>query len=100
MCVLGWAAEFKNKIAVNALWPRTTIATAAVQNLLGGDQMIKMSRTADILAEAAYYIFCRNAATCSGRFIIDEEILMEEGISDFTKYAVDKNSPLMTDLFL
>lgn len=100
MCVLGWAEEFKNKIAVNALWPRTTIATAAVQNLLGGDQMIRMSRTADIVADAAYYILCRNAMTCTGRFIVDEEILTEEGITDFNKYAVDKDSELMVDLFL
>ncbi len=100
MCVLGWAAEFKDKIAVNALWPRTTIATAAVNNLLGGDQMIKMSRTPEILADTAYYIFCRNAITCSGRFCIDEEILKEEGITDFSKYAVDPNSELMPDLFL
>lgn len=100
LCVLGWAAEFKDKIAVNALWPRTTIATAAVQNLLGGDQMIKMSRSPEIMADAAHAIFCRTVATCSGRFIIDEEILQEDGITDFTKYAIDPSSPLMPDLFL
>ncbi len=100
LCVLGWAAEFKDKIAVNALWPRTTIATAAVQNLLGGDQMIKMSRKPEIIADAAYYIFNRNAKICSGRFCIDEDILHEEGIHDFGVYAVDPSSPLMPDLFL
>lgn len=100
LCVLGWAEEFKDKIAVNALWPRTTIATAAVQNLLGGDQMIRMSRNADILADAAYYIFLRSAKTLSGKFCIDEEILKEEGINDFSKYAIDPASPLMPDLFL
>jgi citronellol/citronellal dehydrogenase len=100
LCVLGWAAEYKNKIAVNALWPRTTIATAAVQNLLGGDKIIKMSRKPEIIAEAAYYIFCRNASTCSGRFCIDEEILNEEGKHDFSEYVLDPSSPLMPDLFL
>ncbi len=100
LCVLGWAEEFKNKIAVNALWPKTTIATAAVQNLLGGDQIIRMSRIPEILADTAYYIFKRNAVTCSGRFCIDEEILNEEGIFDFTPYAVDPTSELMPDLFL
>ncbi len=100
LCVLGWAEEFKGMIAVNALWPRTTIATAAVQNLLGGDQMIRMSRIPDILADTAYYIFLRNANTCTGRFCIDEEILAEEGITDLDKYAVDPSSELMPDLFL
>jgi len=100
MCVLGWAEEFKNKIAVNALWPKTTIATAAVQNILGGDQMMRMSRKPEIVAEAAYYIFQHTAATCSGRFCIDEDILNEAGIFDFSGYAVDPASPLMPDLFL
>lgn len=100
LCVLGWAEEFKDKIAVNALWPRTTIATAAVQNLLGGDEMIKMSRKADILADAAYFMFLRTAKTLSGRFCIDEDILNEEGIHDFSTYAIDPGSPLMPDLFL
>ncbi len=100
LCVLGWAEEFKDKIAVNALWPRTTIATAAIQNLLGGDQIMRMSRKPEILADTAYYIFKRNASTCSGRFCIDEDILKEEGIFDFSKYAVDPSSPLMPDLFL
>jgi citronellol/citronellal dehydrogenase len=100
MCVLGWAEEFKGKIAVNALWPRTTIATAAVQNLLGGDQIMQMSRTPEILADTAYFIFKRTAATCSGRFCIDEDILQEEGITDFSKYAVLPGSELMPDLFL
>lgn len=100
LCVLGWAAEFKDKIAVNALWPRTTIATAAVQNLLGGDQIIKMSRRPEIIADAAYYLFNRTVKTCSGRFCIDEDILNEEGIHDFSKYAMDPSSPLMPDLFL
>jgi citronellol/citronellal dehydrogenase len=100
LCVLGWAAEFKGQVAVNALWPRTTIATAAVQNLLGGDQVIRMSRTAEIVADAAYHILRRNVHTCTGRFCIDEEILAEEGIHDLAKYAIDPTAGLMPDLFL
>ena len=100
MCVMGWAEEFRGRIAVNALWPRTTIATAAVQNLLGGDQMIRVSRKPEIVADAAYEIFQHNASTLSGRFCIDEDILREAGVNDFTSYAVDPGSELMTDLFL
>ncbi len=100
MCVLGWAQEFKGKIAANALWPRTTIATAAVQNLLGGDQVMKMSRTVDVYADAAYYVLSRDAMTCSGNFYLCEDVLAEEGITDLTRYAVDPTSPLMPDLFI
>lgn len=100
MCVLGWAEEFKGKIAVNALWPKTTIATAAVQNILGGDQMIRMSRKPEIVADAAYHIFLKDALSCSGRLCLVEDILEEAGIRDLSEYAVDPNSPLMPDLFV
>lgn len=104
MCVLGMAGEFKKQgVAFNALWPRTTIATAAVQNLLGGDQMIRLSRTPDIMADAAYHILSRNSRECTGNFFVDEEVLKEEGITDFAKYRVDTNlsdEELMPDFFL
>lgn len=101
MTVLGLSEELKKyKIAVNALWPRTTIATAAVQNLLGGDKMISMSRTPEIMADAAAIIFDKDSATNTGNFYIDEELLKEQGISNFDKYAVNPNEELMIDLFL
>jgi citronellol/citronellal dehydrogenase len=101
MIVLGLAGELKaHKIAVNALWPRTTIATAAVQNLLGGDYLIQRSRTPEIVADAALAIISKPSATCTGKFFIDEEILKEEGITDFDPYAVNLNQPLQNDLFI
>src|SRR5690349_21661203 len=90
MCVLGMAGEFrKDGVAFNALWPRTTIATAAVQNLLGGDAMIKGSRTADIMADAAYVIFNRPAKETTGQFFVDDEVLASAGKTDLAEYAVD-----------
>jgi citronellol/citronellal dehydrogenase len=101
MIVLGLAEELKKyKIAVNALWPRTTIATAAVQNLLGGDFLIQKSRTPEIVADAAYYILSRSSSECTGNFFIDEEVLSQEGINDFAKYAINPDQKLMPDLFL
>lgn len=101
MIAMGLAEELKNdKIAANTLWPKTTIATAAVQNLLGGDALIKMSRKPEIIADAAYYILSRPAAACTGNFFIDEEVLAEEGITDLGKYSVVPGATLYTDLFL
>ena len=101
MIVLGLAEELKKyKIAANALWPKTTIATAAVQNLLGGDFLIQKSRTPEIVADAAYYIVSRASAICTGNFFIDEEVLQKEGIEDFSKYAINKEQTLMPDLFI
>jgi citronellol/citronellal dehydrogenase len=101
MMTLGWAAEFKNdKIAANALWPRTTIDTAAVRNLLGGAMLANMSRTPDILADAAYYILRRPAATCTGNLFIDEQVLANEGITDLEKYSVVPGARLYNDLFV
>jgi citronellol/citronellal dehydrogenase len=85
---------------VNALWPKTTIATAAIQNIVGGDLMVQRSRKPEIVADAAYYILQRPAAECTGNFFIDEEILIEQGITDFTHYAVNPSQKLMPDLFL
>ncbi|HTN08489.1 NAD(P)-dependent oxidoreductase [Agriterribacter sp.] len=101
MIAMGLAEELKkDKIGVNALWPRTTIATAAVQNLLGGDTLIKMSRTPEIIADAVYYILSRSSESCTGSFFIDEEVLAQEGITDLEKYSVVPGAKLYTDLFL
>jgi citronellol/citronellal dehydrogenase len=101
LVVLGLAGELREKgIAVNALWPRTTIATAAVKNLLGGDQMLQMSRTPDILADAAYLIFQKPSRTFTGRFLIDDSFLASEGIADFELYRVDPSKPLALDFFV
>ncbi|MCO5239759.1 MAG: NAD(P)-dependent oxidoreductase [Chitinophagaceae bacterium] len=101
MIALGLADELKkDKIGVNTLWPRTTIATAAVQNLLGGDALMNMSRTPDIVADAAYYILSRSSESCTGNFFIDEEVLKQEGIADLEKYSVVPGAKLYTDLFL
>ncbi len=101
MLILGLSEELKPfNIAANALWPQTTIATAAVQNLLGGDFLIQKSRKPEIVADAAFYILQRLSKACTGNFFIDENVLREEGISDFTHYAVNPDQKLMKDLFL
>jgi citronellol/citronellal dehydrogenase len=101
MIILGLAEELrKDKIAANALWPKTTIATAAVQNLLGGDFLIQMSRTPDIVAEAAYHILKQSSLECTGNFFLDEEVLAKEGITDLSSYAVNEKQELMKDIFL
>ena len=99
LVVLGLAGEQRGKIAVNALWPRTTIATAAVRNLLGGDALMNMSRTPDILAEAAWRIF-QKPKTFTGNFIIDDTFLAAEGITDFDRYRVNPSQPLQIDFFV
>ena len=101
LCVLGLAGELRPKgIAVNALWPRTTIATSAVKNLLGGDQIVQSSRTPEILADAAAMIFAKPAREFTGQFIIDDTFMAGEGVTDFAKYRVDPNAPLMPDFFV
>jgi citronellol/citronellal dehydrogenase len=101
MIALGLAEELKKyTIASNALWPKTTIATAAVQNLLGGDTLIKMSRHPEIIADAVYYIVSKPSAECTGNSFIDEEVLAMEGITDLTQYAVTPGGKLYQDLFL
>jgi NAD(P)-dependent dehydrogenase (short-subunit alcohol dehydrogenase family) len=101
MMALGWAAEFRTDgIASNALWPRTTIDTAAVRNLLGGEALAKMSRTPEILADAAYYILKKTAAECTGHTFIDEEVLAAEGITNLDPYAVVPGATLYNDLFI
>ena len=102
MCVLGWAEEFRKKgIAANALWPKTTIATAAIQNLLGGDIMMKRSRTPAIMADAAHWIFTQPSRECTGNFFVDEDVMRDgAGMTDLDKYAVDPTQELMPDFFL
>ena len=101
MCVLGMAEEFKNdSIAVNALWPRTSIATAAVRNLLGGKSAVRHSRKPEIVADAAYLILTKLSKECTGNFFIDDEILKEHGITDLDKYAEDSSVELYNDFFL
>jgi len=101
MIILGLAEELKQyRIAANALWPKTTIATAAVKNLLGGDFLMQRSRIPEIVADAAFYILQKPSFETTGNFFIDEDVLTAEGISDFTKYAVNPDQKLMMDLFL
>lgn len=101
MCVLGMAAELQNHgIAVNALWPKTVIATAAVQNLLGGDEAMRRCRTPAIMADASHAILTRNSRECTGNFFVDECVLQEQGVTDFEDYAVTPGAELLPDFFL
>ncbi|NOR37701.1 MAG: SDR family NAD(P)-dependent oxidoreductase [Woeseiaceae bacterium] len=100
LCVLGMAGEFREQgIAVNALWPRTTIATAAV-NMLGGDELIMHSRKPDIMADAAYVILNRPSKEFTGFFCVDDSVLEDEGITDLSVYAVNPELPLAPDFFV
>ena len=101
MCVLGMAEEFRKEgIAVNALWPHTPIATAAVRNLLGGKTAVKHTRKPEIVADATYIIMTSPSKSCAGNFFIDEDILIENGITDLDKYSVDPSKKLYVDFFL
>ncbi|HWK63525.1 MAG TPA: NAD(P)-dependent oxidoreductase [Rhizobiaceae bacterium] len=101
MCTLGMSAEFaKDGIAVNSLWPLTAIDTAAVRNLLGGAKLAEMSRSPEIMADAAYAIVTRPSRECTGNFFIDELVLRETGITDFAKYAPGAEGPLAGDFFV
>jgi citronellol/citronellal dehydrogenase len=101
LCVLGLSAELRSAgIAVNALWPRSTIATAAVGNLLGGEAMMRASRTPDIMGDAAYAIFTKPAREFTGQVVIDDKVLYDSGVRDFARYRVDPSVPLMSDFFV
>jgi citronellol/citronellal dehydrogenase len=101
LCVLGFAEELRpNGIAVNALWPRTIIATAAIRNLLGGEEAIKGARSPAIVADAAHAILTRPSREATGQFFIDEEVLAAAGVTDLAPYAVVPGAPLLPDLFL
>jgi citronellol/citronellal dehydrogenase len=102
MSVYAWAmaAEFKGRVAFNCLWPRTGIATAAIRNVLGGDEGMKACCKPEIMADAAYVLFNRPARDCTGNFFVDDEVLAAEGVTDFDKYAVSPGTPLMPDFFV
>ena len=99
MVVLGLAGELRGRVAVNALWPRTTIATAAVRNLLGGEAMMRRSRKPEILAEAAWRVF-QKPTSFTGNFLIDDTFLAGEGVTDFDRFRVDPTQPLQMDFFV
>ena len=100
MCVLGMAAEYQGKIGVNALWPRTAIKTAAVSNVLGGNEMFEKSRSPEIMSDAAYIVFNKDHKTFTGNFLIDDTLLAEHGETDFSKYADYPFEDLMPDFFV
>ncbi|MCA0370563.1 MAG: NAD(P)-dependent oxidoreductase [Proteobacteria bacterium] len=100
MCVLGMSEELrKDGVAVNALWPRTTIATAAV-NMLGGEALMKASRKPEIMADAAYWILTQDARATTGNFFVDDEVMAKAGVTDLSSYAVTPGAPLVPDFFL
>ena len=100
LCTLGWSQEFEGRIGANSLWPVTTIATAAIEHVVGGDEMMQRSRKPEIVADAAYAILQRTPKDCNGNFFTDEAVLKQEGITDFSQYAMDEEADLMGDLFL
>jgi citronellol/citronellal dehydrogenase len=101
LLTLGFAAEFRERgIAANALWPKTTIATAAVLNLLGGEAMVRSSRTPAIVADAAYLILDADARSATGKTYIDEDVLRAHGVTDFSGYAVEPGAQLTDDIFI
>jgi len=101
MCVLGMAEELRSQgIAVNALWPKTVIGTAAVQNLLGGDEAMRRTRLPAIMGDAAQVILTKTVAQCSGKFLIDEEVLVDAGQTEFEQYASEVGAKLLPDIFL
>ncbi len=101
MCVLGWAGELKSRgIAANTLWPRTTIDTAAVRNLLGGEDLAKRSRKPSVMADAAHVILTKDSKEFTGNFCVDDETLASAGITDLSGYAVDPSQELAPDFFV
>ena len=101
LCVLGMAAEFREHgVAVNALWPRTAIATAAVKNLLGGDELVRRSRKPEIMADAAHVILTKPSREFTGNFCVDDEVLEGAGVQDLVPYAVDPSVELAPDFFV
>jgi citronellol/citronellal dehydrogenase len=101
LVALGLAGELRGKgIAINALWPRVTIATAAIKNLLGGERVMRMSRRPEIMADAAYAIFHKPAKSFTGQFLIDDTFLAGEGVTDFDKYRAMPGEPLAGTFFV
>ena len=103
LCTLGMAAEFKGKVAFNSLWPKTIIATAAIEFGIGNAAMMQLGRKGSIMADAASAILQKDAKTVSGNFYIDEDVLRAEGVTDFAEYRVNPNTPenqLLLDFFI
>ena len=101
LCVLGMAEEFKEDgVAVNALWPRTAVATAAIKNALGGDSIMNISRSPEIMADAAYVILTKDSKEFTGNFCIDDNLLADNGVTDFSQYAEVPFSKLAPDFFV
>jgi len=101
LCTLGMAEEFRSRgVAVNSLWPLTTIDTAAVRNIIGGPELAQASRTPEIMADAAYVILNRPSRECTGNFFIDEDVLRQEGMTDFSKYNAGSGGKLRADFFV
>lgn len=99
LCILGWAGEFKGRIAANAIWPRTAVATAAISNVLAGEDAFKNCRKPDILADTAYLVL-NKPKDFTGNFIIDDTFLVSEGVTDLDQYAVDPSQELLPDFFV
>ncbi len=100
LCILGWAGEFRGQIAANAIWPRTAIATAAIANVLAGEEAFKQCRKPDILAETAYRVMLKPAADFTGNFLIDDSFLVEEGVTDLDQFSVEPGAELLPDFFV
>jgi len=100
LCILGWSGEFKGRIAANAIWPRTAVATAAIANVLGGKESFKNCRKPEILAETAYRVLIKPAADFTGNFLIDDSFLVSEGVTDLDQYSVSPGEELLPDFFV
>jgi citronellol/citronellal dehydrogenase len=100
LCVLGWAGEFRGRIAANAIWPRTAIATAAIANVLAGEEAFRNCRKPEILAETAYRVLIKPAADFTGHFLIDDTFLISEGVTDLDPFSVEPGQELLPDFFV
>lgn len=100
LCILGWSDEFRGKIAANAIWPRTAVATAAIANILAGEEAMKNCRKPEILAETAYRVLTKPAASFTGNFLIDDSFLVSEGITDLDQYSMEPGVELLPDFFV
>lgn len=100
LCILGWAGEFRGQIGANAIWPRTAIATAAIANVLAGEEAFRNCRKPDILADVAYRVLNKPAASFTGNFLIDDTFLTQEGVTDLDQYAVEPGHELLPDFFV
>lgn len=100
LCILGWSEEFRGKIAANAIWPRTAVATAAIANILAGQEAMKNCRKPEILAETAYRVLTKPAASFTGNFLIDDSFLVSEGVTDLEQYSMEPGVELLPDFFV